>query len=61
MTLATLHSSKGTGVFGVFLVDVNEGVIPHSKAFLEARSGGGAQTVLRGNDKGKRPPALVLY
>ena len=36
MTLATLHSSKGLEFSEVFLVDVNEGVIPHSKAFLEA-------------------------
>ncbi len=36
VTLATLHSSKGLEFSEVFLVDVNEGVIPHSKAFLEA-------------------------
>ncbi len=34
--LATLHGSKGLEFQEVFLVDVNEGVIPHRKAVLEA-------------------------
>lgn len=34
--LATLHSSKGLEFTEVFLVDVNEGVIPHRKASVEA-------------------------
>ena len=36
ITLATLHGSKGLEFQEVFLVDVNEGVIPHRKAVLEA-------------------------
>lgn len=34
--LATLHSSKGLEFEEVFLPDVNEGVIPHRKASVEA-------------------------
>lgn len=36
VTLATLHSSKGLEFSEVFLVDVNDGVIPHRKASTEA-------------------------
>lgn len=36
VTLATLHSSKGLEFREVFLVDINEGMIPHKKASLEA-------------------------
>lgn len=36
ITLATLHSSKGLEFSEVFLVDVNEGIIPHRKASVEA-------------------------
>ncbi len=36
ITLATLHGSKGLEFREVFLVDINEGVIPHRKAALEA-------------------------
>lgn len=36
ITLATLHSSKGLEFQEVFLVDVNEGIIPHRKASVEA-------------------------
>ena len=36
VTLATLHSSKGLEFEEVFLTDVNEGIIPHKKAVLEA-------------------------
>ena len=36
VTLATLHGAKGLEFREVFLVDVNEGVIPHRKAVLEA-------------------------
>lgn len=36
ITLATLHSSKGLEFQEVFLVDVNEGIIPHRKATVEA-------------------------
>ncbi|WP_283683257.1 ATP-dependent helicase [Parablautia sp. Marseille-Q6255] len=36
VTLATLHSSKGLEFKEVFLVDVNEGTIPHKKASVEA-------------------------
>lgn len=36
ITLATLHSSKGLEFTEVFLVDVNDGVIPHRKASVEA-------------------------
>lgn len=34
--LSTLHSSKGLEFTEVFLVDVNDGVIPHRKATVEA-------------------------
>lgn len=34
--LATLHSSKGLEFQEVFLVDVNDGIIPHRKANIEA-------------------------
>lgn len=34
--LATLHGSKGLEFQEVFLVDVNEGIIPHRKAMVEA-------------------------
>lgn len=33
---ATLHSAKGLEFQEVFLVDVNEGTIPHRKASMEA-------------------------
>ncbi len=36
VTLATLHGAKGLEFREVFLVDVNEGVIPYRKAVLEA-------------------------
>lgn len=36
VTLATLHSSKGLEFEEVFLPDVNEGIIPHRKAALDA-------------------------
>lgn len=36
VTLATLHSSKGLEFQEVFIVDVNEGIIPHRKASIEA-------------------------
>ena len=36
ITLATLHSAKGLEFQEVFLVDVNEGTIPHRKASMEA-------------------------
>ena len=36
VTLATFHSSKGLEFQEVFLVDVNDGIIPHRKASLEA-------------------------
>lgn len=36
ITLATLHSAKGLEFQEVFLVDVNEGTIPHRKALMEA-------------------------
>ncbi|MDO4321749.1 MAG: ATP-dependent helicase [Lachnospiraceae bacterium] len=36
ITLATLHSSKGLEFTEVFLVDVNDGIIPHRKASVEA-------------------------
>lgn len=36
VVLATLHSSKGLEFEEVFLVDINEGVIPHRRASLEA-------------------------
>lgn len=36
ITLATLHSAKGLEFQEVFLVDVNEGTVPHRKASMEA-------------------------
>ena len=36
ITLATLHSAKGLEFQEVFLVDINEGTIPHRKASMEA-------------------------
>lgn len=36
VTLTTLHSAKGLEYAVVFLIDVNEGVIPYKKAILEA-------------------------
>ncbi len=36
ITLATLHSSKGLEFSEVFITDVNEGIIPHRKASVEA-------------------------
>ncbi len=36
VTFATLHGAKGLEFREVFLVDVNEGVIPHKKALAEA-------------------------
>lgn len=35
VTLATLHSSKGLEFDTVFIVDVNEGIIPYKKAVLD--------------------------
>lgn len=36
VTLATMHSSKGLEYQVVILIDVNEGIIPHRKAILDA-------------------------
>ncbi|MCD8105999.1 MAG: ATP-dependent helicase [Lachnospiraceae bacterium] len=36
VTIATLHASKGLEFPEVFLIDVNEGTIPHHRAALEA-------------------------
>lgn len=36
VTLSTLHSAKGLEFTEVFILDVNEEVIPHKKAYLEA-------------------------
>lgn len=36
ITLTTLHSSKGLEFPVVFILDINEGVIPHRKAVLDA-------------------------
>ena len=36
MTLTTLHSSKGLEYRIVFVVDANEGIVPHHKAGLPA-------------------------
>ncbi|MCD7819177.1 MAG: ATP-dependent helicase [Lachnospiraceae bacterium] len=36
VTIATLHASKGLEYPEVFVVDVNEGIIPHHRAALEA-------------------------
>lgn len=36
VTIATLHASKGLEFSEVFLIDVNEGTIPHHRAALEA-------------------------
>ena len=35
VTLATLHSSKGLEFDNVFIIDVNEGIMPYKKAVLE--------------------------
>ncbi len=35
VTLSTLHSAKGLEFKNVFIIDVNEGVIPYKKALLE--------------------------
>ncbi len=36
VTLSTLHSSKGLEYKYVFIIDINEGTIPHQKAVLES-------------------------
>ncbi|HIT91048.1 MAG TPA: ATP-dependent helicase, partial [Candidatus Merdenecus merdavium] len=36
VTFATLHSSKGLEFKNVYLIDVNEGIIPHKKAIIDA-------------------------
>lgn len=36
MTLSTMHSAKGLEYPVVFVVDVNEGIVPHHKAGLPA-------------------------
>lgn len=35
VTMATMHSAKGLEYRVVFIIDVNEGIIPHRKALLE--------------------------
>lgn len=35
MTFATLHSAKGLEFTKVYLIDVNEGVMPYKKAVLK--------------------------
>ena len=35
VTLATFHGSKGLEYENVYLVDVNEGIVPYKKAVLE--------------------------
>ena len=35
VTLATLHSAKGLEYENVYLIDVNEGVMPYKKAVLD--------------------------
>ena len=36
MTLATLHSAKGLEFTIVYIIDVNENIMPYKKAVLEA-------------------------
>lgn len=36
VTFTTLHSSKGLEFANVFIIDINEGIIPHRKAILDA-------------------------
>lgn len=36
VTFTTLHSSKGLEFANVFIIEVNEGIIPHKKALLES-------------------------
>lgn len=36
LTIATMHSSKGLEYKAVFIIDANEGIIPHKKAALPA-------------------------
>jgi DNA helicase-2/ATP-dependent DNA helicase PcrA len=36
VTFATLHSSKGLEFGKVYIIDVNEGIIPHKKAVIDA-------------------------
>ena len=36
VTLATLHSAKGLEYENVYLIDINEGIMPYKKAVLDA-------------------------
>ena len=54
VSLATLHSAKGLEYETVYIIDVNEGVMPYKKAVLEPEIEGGAPDVLRRDDKGEK-------
>ena len=53
VTLSTMHSSKGLEYRIVFVVDANEGIVPHHKAGLPAEHRGGAASLLCGHDPGE--------
>ena len=55
VTLSTMHSAKGLEYPVVFVVDVNEGIVPHHKAGLPADIEEGAAAVLCGPDPSKGP------
>ncbi len=58
--VSTLHSVKGLEYDKVYLLDVNEGVMPYQKAVLCGGDRGGAADVLRRNDaRPERADALL--
>ena len=58
--LSTLHGSKGLEFDAVFILDVDERVMPYKKAVLEADLEEEAADVLCGNDEGQTPSVPVL-
>lgn len=58
--MSTLHSSKGLEYDTVFLVDVNENVMPNKKAVLDADLEEERLDVLCRNDTGEEPIISAL-
>ena len=56
VTFATLHSAKGLEFTKVYLIDVNEGVMPYKKAVLKQDVEEERRFVLCGNDQSKGIP-----
>lgn len=61
MALATFHSAKGLEYEEVYIIDVNEKVVPYKKAVLEEDIERGAAHVLRGDDESEKQGSICYW